>query len=85
MQLQRYHEELLKGARVALVINEGRKWMQVLVIDKGRLKMVRRPVTEKQYMTPLQTNERKAKASFRRMARKRGTSRKIRQAIKEAV
>lgn len=85
MQLQRYREELLKGARPALVINEGRKWMQVLVVEKGGLKMVRRPITEKQHMTPLPTNERKAKASWRRMARKPGTSRKIRQAVQEAV
>jgi len=81
MELKRYHEELLKGARPALVVNEGRKWMQVLVVDKGRLKMLRRPTTEKAFMTPLATNERKAKASLRRLARKRGTSRNIRAAI----
>ena len=59
MQLMRYREELLAGARPALVM------------------------TEKQHMTPLATNERRARASWRRMARKRGTSRAIRDFLKE--
>jgi hypothetical protein len=85
MELQRYREELLKGARPALVVNEGRKWMQVLVVDHGKLRMVRRALTEKQHMTPLVTNERKAKASFRRMAKQRGTPRKVREFLQEAL
>lgn len=85
MELLRYREELLLGARPAMVMSEGRKWMNVLVIDKGKLHKVRRPLTEKQFMTPLATNERKAKASLRRMARRRGTSRVIRDYLKEAL
>jgi len=42
-------------------------------------------LTEKQHMTPLATNERKAKASFRRMAKRRGTPRKVREFLKEAL
>ena len=79
MNLQRYRTE--QGVITALVVKEAPKWMTVLVVDAGRLRLIREPVTEKQYMTSLQTNERKAKASLRRLARKRGTSRKIRAAI----
>ena len=83
MNLQRYHTE--QGMVTALIVSEARKWMTVLVVDGGRLRIIREPVTEKQYMTPALTNERKAKASLRRLARKRGTSRKIRATIAELV
>ena len=82
MELQRYQEALLGGFRSALVAKEGRKWMSVVVVESGRLKMIRRPLTEKDHMTPVAWN-RKPKASMRRLARKRGTSRDIRAAIKE--
>lgn len=85
MELLRYREELLKGARPAIVVAEGRKWMKVLIVDSGKLRVVRRPLTEKAHMTPLQTNERKARASLRRLARKRGTPRVIREFVKEAA
>jgi len=85
MELLRYHEELLKGFRPALVVAEGRKWMKVLVVDSGKLRIVRRPLTEKAFMSPMKTNERKALASLRRLARKRGTSRTVRDAVKEAA
>ncbi len=81
--LHRYHTE--QGMVTALIVSEARKWMTVLVVDHGRLRLIREPVTEKQYMVPAQTNERKAKASLRRLARKRGTSRKIRAAIADLV
>jgi len=72
-------------ARVALITKEGRKWMNVLIVKDGRLKMVRRELGEKKFMTPCATNTRKAKASIRRLARKRGTSRRIKTAVKEAT
>jgi hypothetical protein len=84
MELMRYREEY-GGARPVLVIGEGRKWMQILMVDDGRLRIRKLPIEEQRYMAPLTTNERKARASFRRLARKPGTSRKIRQAIKESV
>lgn len=83
MNLQRYHTE--QGMVTALIVSEAGKRMTVLVIDRGRLRLIREPVSEKQYMVPAQTNERKAKASLRRLARKRGTPRKIRAAIAELV
>lgn len=82
MNLMRY-KDLDGRMHPILIIKEGRKWMSFLIIRGGSLKTVRKPVTEKKYMAPLQTNERKAKASLRRMARKPGTSRIIKQAIKE--
>ncbi len=79
MQLQRYHDG--HQFRSALIAKEGRKWMQVLVISGGRLKMLRKPLTDLNYMSPERTNERKARASLRRLARKRGTARDIRAAV----
>ncbi|MHC4413281.1 MAG: hypothetical protein ACYSW6_10010 [Planctomycetota bacterium] len=72
-------------ARVALIANEGRKWMSVLIVKDGGLKIVRRELGEKKYMAPCATNERKAKASIRRLARKAGTPRKIRNTVKEVL
>ena len=91
MKLQRYRDRIQTGlwieeqTRVALVVKTARKWMDVLVVESGRLKIVKRPVTDLSYMSPLSTNERKARASFRRMARKKGTSRNIRSFLKEAL
>ena len=83
MNLQRYHTE--QGMMTTLVVSEGHKWMTVLVVDGGRLRLIREPVTEKQYMVPALTNERKAIASLRRLARKSGTSHAIRTAIADLV
>ena len=82
MELMRYQEPLLGGFRSALVASEGRKWMQVVVVDAGKLKMIRRPLTEKAFMVPMAWN-RKNKASMRQLARKRGTAAKVRAAVKE--
>lgn len=84
MELQRY-QDTDNRFRTALVAKEGRKWMQVLVVEDGRLKLIKRPLTDKEYMSPLLTNERKSRASLRRLARKAGTSRAIRLAVKEAA
>ena len=82
MELMRYQEPLLGGFRCALVASEGRKWMQVVVVNGGRLQMIKRPLTEKAFMVPTAWN-RKSKASMRRLARKSGTAAKIRAAVKE--
>ena len=79
MNLQRYRTD--EGCQTALIVETARKWMRVLVVDAGRLRIIRAPVSDQQHMTPLQTNQRKAIASLRRLARKRGTSRKIRAAV----
>ncbi len=85
MKLMRYRGELLDGCRPALVIYEGRKWMDLLVVDHGRLRILKRSLDEKKHLTPLVTNERKAKASIRRLARKKGTSKRIREYLKESL
>lgn len=82
MELMSYQEPLLGGFRQAMVAKQGRKWMQVVVVDGGRLKMIRRPLTEKDHMRPVAWN-RKSKASMRRLARKKGTARNVRAAVKE--
>lgn len=82
MELQRYQGPALDGFCTALIAREGRKWMQVVVVNGGRLKMIRRPLTDKDHMTPIAWT-RKSKASMRRLARKAGTARTVRAAIKE--
>ncbi len=82
MELMSYQEPLLGGFRTALVAKQGRKWMKIVVVEAGRLKMVRRPLTDKDHMTPVAWN-RKSKASMRRLARIKGTARNVREAVKE--
>lgn len=84
MELHRYHDED-ERFRTALITKEGTKWMRVLVIDGGRLRMISRPLTDKAHMATMTTNERKSRATFRRLARLKGTSREIRRVVKEAV
>ncbi len=88
MNLQTYHDlRQTKGGRIysenrsAVVVSEGRRWMTLLVVKNGHLALIRRARTEKQYMTPQPGNERKVKATLRRLARKAGTTRQIRAAL----
>ena len=80
MQLQRYHDT--DQCRIAMITQEGRIWMRVMVIDGGGLKIVKRPMADQQYMRSLPWT-RKNKASIRRLARKKGTTRAVRKAVKE--
>lgn len=82
MELQQYQGPMLDGFQIALVANEGRKWMNVVIVKGGSLKMIRRPLTEKDHMTPIAWSQ-KSKASMRRLARKQGTARNVRAAVKE--
>lgn len=84
MSLQMYHDEDNRQ-RTALIVKEGRKWMSLLIVRSGRLAMIRRPLTDQRYMTPALGSERKAKASMRRLARKRGTTSTIRKALASAL
>ena len=88
MNLQQYHDlrktksgRIYSEQRSALVITEGTKWMTLLVVQNGRLVKIRRPLTEQRYMTPLHGKEHKLKATLRRLARQRGTSKQIREAL----
>ncbi len=80
MELQTYHDQ--RQIRTAMITKEGRKWMNVLVIDGGSLKIVKRPMADRQKMATIPWT-RKNKASLRRLARRRGTSRAVRAAVKE--
>ncbi len=81
MELQRYLDQDNKY-RTVMVTTQGRVWMRVLRVDDGGLKIVKRPMTDHKYMTPLPWT-RQNKASLRRLARRRGTSRAVRAAVKE--
>ena len=64
--------------RTAIIVSTGSKWMKVLVVEAGRLKIVRRPLSDMSYMTSAITDQRKSKATLRRMARRRGTAKAVR-------
>jgi len=83
MDLQRYHDRngYHSEFRTALVVSQGRKWMQLLIVRDGRLHLIRRLITEQRYMNPISCNERRVKATIRRLARKKGTARKVRSAV----
>ena len=87
MDLMRFRDQqktrghVVEQFRTALVVEKGRKWMTLLVIREGRLALIRRLLSDQRYMDPIQCNQRRAKASLRRLGRKRGTHRKIRQAL----
>ena len=83
LDLKRYHDS--EQYRIALIVSTGRKWMKVLVVEAGRLKIVRRPLSDLSYMTSTTTNQRKSKATLRRMARRRGTPRLVRTFLGEAL
>lgn len=83
LDLKRYRDS--RQTRVALIVSTGRKWMKVLVVEAGQLKIVRRPLTDLSYMTSMSANQRKVKASLRRLARKRGTARPVRTFLGEAL
>lgn len=91
MNLMRFRDQqktrghVFEQFRTALLVEEGRKWMTLLVIRDGRLALIRRPRSDQKYMDPIQCNQRRAKASLRRLGRKRGTSRKIRQALEATL
>ena len=87
MKLMRYRDQqkirghVIEQYRTALIVEKGHKWMTLLVIRRGRLELIRRLLSDQRYMAPIQCNQRRAKAHLRRLGRKRGTHRKIRQAL----
>ena len=91
MNLLRYYDKRTTSEgmrcefRTALIVKEHRKWMVLLVVDAGRLKLVRRRVTEQRHMADISCNERKAKATLRRLARLRGTPRDVRDAVRAVL
>ena len=81
-KLQRYRD--VGQTRIAMVVKTGRKWMQVLVIDSGRLRMVKRPLSDLDYMERIEAS-RKTTASLRRLARQHGTARNIRDFLRATL
>ena len=71
--------------RTALIVKQNRKWMQLLVIEGGRLKLINRLMTEQRHMTDIACDDRRVKASLRRLARLRGTPRTVRDALQNAL
>mgnify|MGYP003649732252 FL=1 len=71
--------------RIAIIVSTGSKWMKVMVVEAGRLKIVRRPLSDMSYMTSAITDQRKSKATLRRMARRRGTAKAVRSFLGELL
>ena len=81
LDLKRYRDS--EQCRSALIVSTGRKWMKVLVVEAGKLKIVRRRLSDMKYMESMEIKQRKTKATLRRMARRRGTSRAGRTFVRE--
>lgn len=77
------------GVQVAFVLREMRKWAEVLIINPlGLLQVKRIHLLELDYMTDISfgaRQERVMKQTLRRLARKKGTTRKARAALQEIL
>jgi hypothetical protein len=74
--------------RSAVILSSARKWMRIAVIEAGDIKVMRVPITERDYFTEPDIGERrlrKQNASLKRIARKKGVSGKVREEIKAAI
>jgi|Cruoilmetagenom7_1024161.scaffolds.fasta_scaffold03732_6 hypothetical protein len=74
--------------RCAVVLSVARKWMRIGVVEAGKIKVKRVPITERKYFRVPDRGKRqirKENASLRRMARQKGVSKKVREEITEAL
>ena len=74
--------------RCAVVLSVARKWMRICVIEAGRLRVMRVPITEREHLREPDRGARQIKkenASLRRLARKKGVSKRVREEITEAL
>ena len=74
--------------RVAVVLSVARKWMRIGVIEGGKLKVMRVPITEREYFSEQDRGAqrvRKENASLRRLAKQKGVSGKVRKEVMEAL
>lgn len=81
-----YHDET--GQRTAVILSKARKWMRVALIDAGRIKVKKMPISEERFMQEMdlgKAQRRKSFASLRRLARKKGTPTKLRNEITEVL
>ena len=75
-------------SRCALVLSVARKWMRIGVIEGGKLKVMRVPITEREHFREPdrgKTQIRKQNASMRRLAKQKGVSGKVRKEVMEAL
>lgn len=83
-----YRYKTNEGTRCALVLSVGRKWMRVGLVEPNLIKAKKVPISEQRWLEPLDMGkgqERKAKATVRRLARKKGHTKKLREEIAEAL
>lgn len=80
--LARYTDQ---GSRncTALVLERGRKWMHVALVEADGYRKAKLPLTEERYMKPLELT-RKTRAAINRIA-KRTTNRKLRKQVLAAL
>ena len=85
--IYQYHDERNR-VRCAVVLSVARKWMRIGVVEAGRIKVMRVPITEREHFREPDRGKRQIKkenASLRRLARKKGVSKKVRDEITEAL
>lgn len=80
--LTRYTDQS-SSSRTAIVLDRGRKWMHVALVEGDGYRKAKLPLTEERYMVPL-TMTRKTRAAINRIA-KRTTNRALRKLVLEAV
>jgi hypothetical protein len=74
--------------RCAVVLSVARKWMRIGVIEAGSIKVMRVPITDREYLRVPDRGKRqirKENASLRKLARKKGVSTKVRNEIAKAL
>lgn len=85
--IYRYHDENNR-ARCAVVLSVARKYMRIGVIEAGRLKVTKVPITEREYFSEFDMSagaRRKSNASLRKLAKQKGVSGKVRKEVTEAL
>ena len=82
----RYHDG--QQFRTAFIVSRARKWMSLLLIEDGTLIVRKAPLDVERTMTEIDAGARQARkmcCSLRRLAKKKGTSKKAREAVQEIV
>lgn len=71
------------GQFIALVVNEGRKWMHVILMDSAGIRVSRVKLTEAKWMEPIDYPVKKAARKFLAAGRAFGITGSARKALKE--
>ena len=80
MQVMKYRTD--QGVFQALVDDTGRKWLKVLVMDAGGIRIQKQPQSEARFMTPTDYPLAKARKRFRAAGKKFGITKSAKQLLR---